>query len=61
MPCPHCAVTTTHEQAKRTAFGSRAFRCRPGKRTFHERTGTPFNLCGAKTASASQSRYAASR
>ncbi len=26
-----------------TTLGYRLFRCRPGRRTFNERTGTPFN------------------
>jgi putative transposase len=43
MPCPHCAVTTTAEQLKRTALGYRTFRCAHCRRTFNERTGTPFN------------------
>ena len=43
MPCPHCAVTTTAEQPKRTALGYRTFRCAHCRRTFNERTGTPFN------------------
>ena len=43
MPCPHCGVTAVAEQAKRTALGSRIFRCRSSRRRFTERTGTPVN------------------
>ena len=43
MPCPHCAVTATAERAKRTALGYRTYRCQACRRTFNERTGTPFN------------------
>ena len=43
MPCPHCAATTTAKRAKRTSLGYRTFRCRACRRTFNERTGTPFN------------------
>ena len=43
MPCPHCAATTSTARAKRTALGYRTFRCRACGRTFHERTGTPYN------------------
>ncbi len=43
MPCPHCAAATTAERAKRTALGYRTFRCHACRRTFNERTGTPFN------------------
>jgi transposase-like protein len=43
LPCPHCGSLQTQEQAKKTALGSRTFRCRAGQRRFNERTGTPFN------------------
>src|SRR3954468_7113972 len=43
MPCPHCAVNTTVEQARRTALGYRTFRCLACRRIFNERTGTPYN------------------
>jgi putative transposase len=43
VACPHCAATTTTEQARRTALGYRAFRCRACRRVFNERTGTPYN------------------
>ena len=44
MPCPHCASTTTKEQAQKTTLGYRTFRCSACKHLFNERTGTPFNF-----------------
>lgn len=44
MPCPHCATTTTTELPKQTALGYRTFRCPTCRRTFNERTGTPYNF-----------------
>jgi len=49
MPCPHCAATATTEQSRRTALGYRTFRCPQCRRTFNERTGTPFNHLQAPT------------
>jgi putative transposase len=43
MNCPHCASPRTKEQRKITALGYRTFRCSDCRRTFNERTGTPFN------------------
>src|SRR5437763_3701732 len=43
MNCPHCASTATKEQTKKTPLGYRMLRCSDCKRTFNERTGTPFN------------------
>ena len=43
MPCPHCQSTSTRERVARTQLGYRTFRCQGCKRTFNERTGTPFN------------------
>ena len=43
MPCPHCASTTAAERPKRTELGYRTFRCSACRRSFNERTGTPFN------------------
>jgi len=43
VPCPSCAATVTTEQSRRTALGYRTFRCRACRRTFNERTGTPYN------------------
>ena len=44
MNCPYCASSVLKEQSKRTALGYRTFRCSNCKRTFNERTGTPFNF-----------------
>ena len=43
MACPYCQENATQEVERRTALGYRLFRCRPCRRTFNERTGTPFN------------------
>ncbi len=43
MPCPHCRSTTTVHRSKTTQLGYRTFCCQACKRTFNERTGTPFN------------------
>jgi putative transposase len=43
MNCPHCASLRTKEQCKVTALGYQTFRCSDCRRTFNERTGTPFN------------------
>jgi len=43
MPCPYCQSTITRERATRTQLGYRTFHCQGCKRTFNERTGTPFN------------------
>ena len=44
MPCPHCASPTTARQPKTTALGYQIFRCAVCRRSFNERTGTPFNF-----------------
>ncbi len=44
MPCPHCASPTTVRQHTTTALGYQTFRCAACRRTFNERTGTPFNF-----------------
>src|SRR2546421_1045485 len=44
MNCPHCASTATKEQTKQTSLGYCTFRCSDCRRTFNERTGTPFNF-----------------
>ncbi len=43
MACPYCRGDVTQELERATALGYRLFRCRPCRRTFNERTGTPFN------------------
>ncbi len=44
MPCPHCASPTTARQPKTTALGYQTFRCAACRRSFNERTGTPFKF-----------------
>jgi putative transposase len=44
MNCPHCASTATKERTKKTRLCYRTFCCSACKRTFNERTGTPFNF-----------------
>ncbi len=44
MNCPHCASIATKQHTKQTSLGYRTFRCSDCKRTFNERTGTPFNF-----------------
>jgi len=43
MACPYCQGDATQELERVTTWGYRLFRCRPWRRTFNERTGTPFN------------------
>ncbi len=43
MACPYCQGNATQEMDRVTALGYRLFRCRPCRRTFNERTDTPFN------------------
>jgi len=43
MACPYCQGDATQELDRVTALGYHLFRCRPCRRTFNERTGTPFN------------------
>src|SRR6476660_9219259 len=44
MNCPHCSSTTTTLRSKKTCLGYKVFYCRSCRRTFNERTGTPFNF-----------------
>ena len=43
MDCPHWGSGETSRRRRRTALGSRTSTCRACRRTFNERTGTPFN------------------
>jgi len=52
MGCPYCQGDTTQALERTTALGYQMFRCRPCRRTFNERTGTPFNHLQAPTDSA---------
>jgi putative transposase len=44
MNCPHCASAATKEQSKKISLGYRTCCYTQCKRTFNERTGTPFNF-----------------
>src|SRR3954469_22230570 len=44
MNCPHCRSGETKTLTKKTDLGYVIFRCRGCRRTFNERTGTPFNF-----------------
>ncbi len=43
MNCPHCASSETRGRAKKTVMGYRIYQCQQCRRTFNERSGTPFN------------------
>ncbi len=43
MGCPYCQGDATQVRERTTALGYRVYRCYPCRRTFNERTGTPFN------------------
>ncbi len=49
MNCLHCASTATKEQTRKTSLGYRTVCCSACKRTFHERTGPPFNFLESPT------------
>jgi putative transposase len=44
MNCPHCTSPNPKEQHQKTSLGYQTFRCSGCRRTFNERTGTPFNF-----------------
>ncbi len=44
MPCPLCASPAPARRHQTTALGYQTFRCAACRRTFNERTGTPFNF-----------------
>src|SRR5258708_3600668 len=44
MNCPYCLSPTPKEQCQKTSLGYRTFRCSACRRTFNERTNTPFNF-----------------
>jgi putative transposase len=44
MKCPYCAASTSRKQTKKTELGYTTFFCPICRRTFNERTGTPFNF-----------------
>jgi len=43
MACPYCQGDAAQVTGRTTSLGYQAFRCRPCRRTFNERTGTAFN------------------
>ncbi len=49
MNCPHCHATHTTQLGRTTELGYPVLRCRECKRTFNERTGTPFNFLEVPT------------
>ena len=49
MNCPHCNSTHTNHLGRTTELGYPVFRCKECKRTFNERTGTPFNFVEVPT------------
>lgn len=49
MNCPHCNSTHTTQLRRTTELGYPVFRCRKCKRTFNERSGTPFNFVEVPT------------
>jgi putative transposase len=49
VSCPYCVATTAAELPRRTTLGYRTFRCPHCRRSFNERTGTPFNHVQAPT------------
>ena len=52
MACPYCQGNATQEVERVTTLGYRLYRCRPCRRTYNERTGTPFNHLQVPTDSA---------
>jgi putative transposase len=44
MRCPRCASPMPARQSRSAALGYQIFRCAACRRTFNERTGTPFNF-----------------
>ena len=46
---PYCQEDATQDLKRATAWGYRLFRCQPCRRTFNERTSTPFNHLQAPT------------
>jgi len=43
MNCPYCLSIATKQWRKKTSLGYRTFCCSDWRRTFNERTATPFN------------------
>jgi transposase-like protein len=49
MNCPYCVASTTRKRAKKTELGYATFFCSTCRRTFNERTNTPFNYLEVPT------------
>jgi putative transposase len=49
MNCPYCTASTTRKRTKITELGYTTFFCPLCRRTFNERTGTPFNYLEVPT------------
>jgi putative transposase len=49
MNCPHCQSTELSRLQRTTNLGYAVFRCKNCRRTFNERTGTPFNYVEVPT------------
>jgi putative transposase len=49
MSCPHCTSLKIANRSRLTAHGYKTFFCKNCKRTFNERTGTPFNRSRLQT------------
>src|SRR5690242_13068214 len=49
MNCPYCAAAITRKRAKKTKLGYATFFCSTCRRTFNERTSTPFNYLEVPT------------
>jgi putative transposase len=49
MICPYCHSDAPRARKQTTRLGYRTFRCVHGRRTFNERTGTPFNRLEYRT------------
>ena len=49
MDCPHCHSTRVSRLQRQPHLGYAMFRCKVCRRTFNERTGTPFNFIEVPT------------
>jgi putative transposase len=49
MTCPHCSSLKIVNRSRLTTHGYKTFHCKNCKRTFNERTGTPFNRSRVQT------------
>jgi transposase-like protein len=49
MDCPHCRSTRITRLQRTSDLGYAVFRCKACRRTFNERTGTPFNFIEVPT------------